>query len=113
MVATVTEIQWLLRGNKMEGVKQVDVLQSFLDDFYDLSEQDGFSTYSRPEQKKTLLLLHILIVGLILEGYQMGPRQCDKLRQGLKAHPSLFSSLYRYPSLESQSRSPLTTGPDT
>jgi hypothetical protein len=74
---------------------QVEVLQSFLDDFYDLSEQDGMSSYSRSEQKKTLQLMYILVVGLVLEGYQMGPRQCDKLRQGLKAQPSLFFSLYR------------------
>ena len=73
----------------------MDVLQSFLDDFYDTTEQGGFTSYSRPDQKKTLLLMHILVVGLALEGYNMGPRQCDLLRQGLKAHPTLFTSLYR------------------
>ena len=74
----------------------MDVLQSFLDDFYDSTEQGGFTSYSRSDQRKTLLLMHILVVGLALEGYNMGPRQCDLLRQGLKAHPMLFTSLYRH-----------------
>jgi len=74
---------------------QVDVLDSFLEDFYDVQKQEGYTSYSRPEQKKSLLLMHILMVALAVEGYHMGARRCDQLRQGLKAHPQLFTSLYR------------------
>ena len=56
--------------------------------------------YSKSEQKKTLLLMHILIIGLILQQYQMGARACDLLRQTVKISPVQFSSLYRYASYD-------------
>ena len=75
---------------------QVEVLQSFLEVFYDAAESENFTSYSKSEQKKTLLLMHILMVALILHGYQMGPRQCNQLRQAVKLTPAQFTSLFRF-----------------
>lgn len=74
---------------------QVEVLHSFLVFFYDTSEKEGSTIYSKSEQKKTLLLMHILITALILQKHQMGARACDLLRQALKLSQVQMSALYR------------------
>ena len=74
---------------------QVEVLHSFLESFYDSSEKEGSTIYSKSEQKKTLLLMHVLIAALISQKYQMGARSCDLLRQALKLSPVQMSALYR------------------
>ena len=75
---------------------QTEVLQSFLGFFYEANAHEDFTAYSRSEQKKTLLLMHILITALILQGYQIGPHVCVQLRQAVKVTPVQFSAIYRY-----------------
>ena len=77
---------------------QVDVLECFLDAFYDATDKEGSLLFSKSDQKKTLLLMHILMVGLILQDYNMGPRLCEHLRQAVKLTVGQFTSMYRYSS---------------
>lgn len=75
---------------------QVEVLHSFLEFFCDVSENEGSTVYSKSDQKKTLLLMHILITALILHSYQMGAQACSLLRQAIKISQIQFTALYRF-----------------
>ena len=77
------------------------MLHSFLEFFCDSSEKEGLTIYSKSEQKKTLLLMHILITALISQNHQLGSRACDLLRQALKLSQIQMSALYRYDLAES------------
>lgn len=73
-------------------------MQSFVDYFYDAAERDGATIYSKSDQKKTLLLMHVLMAALILQGFNLGVKRCEQLRQAVKLTPTQFSALYRYAS---------------
>lgn len=74
---------------------QADILQSFLDTFYDASSRESSTNYSLSDQKKTLLLMHILILGLKMYNHLLGPRPCEQLRQAVKIAPTQLTLLYR------------------
>ena len=52
------------------------------------SMEDGHLVYVRESKQETLLLMHLLVVALDLEGWRMGPTQFELLRRELKTTPA-------------------------
>ena len=76
---------------------QIDVLRAILDQFYEAHElEDGATNYLRSDQKKSLMLLFILVIALILEGYTMDGLRSETLRQTLKLSAPQLGAMYRH-----------------
>ena len=76
---------------------QIDVLRAILDQFYEAHElEDGATKYLRSDQKKSLMLLFILVIVLILEGYTMDGLRSETLRQTLKLSAPQLGAMYRH-----------------
>jgi hypothetical protein len=52
------------------------------------SMEDGRLVYVRESKQEALLLMHLLVVALDLEGWRMGPAQFEMLRRELKTTPT-------------------------
>lgn len=50
--------------------------------------EDGRLVYVREAKQEQLLLMHLLVVALDLEGWRMAPQQFELLRRELKATPT-------------------------
>lgn len=48
------------------------------------SVEGGNAVYTRDDYRKQLLLMHVLVVALEVEGWNMAPLQFDGLREALK-----------------------------
>jgi hypothetical protein len=49
--------------------------------------EDGRLVYVREAKQEQLLLMHLLVVALDLEGWRMAPQQFEMLRRELKTTP--------------------------
>jgi hypothetical protein len=77
---------------------QEDVLRACLERFYSRAEGDreGIEVYSRSKEQHRMLLLHLLIVALVAEDFEMGSRVFEALRAALKLAPQEMATCYRY-----------------
>lgn len=48
------------------------------------SVEGGNAVYTRSDYRKHLLLMHLLVVALEVEGWNMAPQQFDGLREALQ-----------------------------
>ena len=73
------------------------MLQAALEQFYEAHElEEGATNYLRSDQKKSLMLLFILVIALILEGYTMDGLRSETLRQTLKLSAPQLGAMYRH-----------------
>ncbi|KAF6259060.1 RNA polymerase I associated factor, A49-like protein [Scenedesmus sp. NREL 46B-D3] len=66
------------------GIRRVEVLEPLLDMFYSRTAEEGGTVYVREDFKRQLLLMHVLVVALDVEGWALAPAQFDGLRKELK-----------------------------
>lgn len=75
---------------------QMEILEAALEQFYESRRlQSGATLHACSSQGKNLLLLHILVLAVILEGYHMDSTAVEGLKKALQMKPALLTSAFK------------------